>query len=238
VLGENVGVLGGVPDEERRRLGRRQRVERGRAAQLRAGVLAEQDQPGRTVGLGLHRGDGVAKEGELHRLIRCGAGCEGRQPGQMPSGGEPHQADALRALGPPIPDLGPQRVQRHRMADVERIAEHARLHAYLAEPAGHRLGLVRGVHRIPAAGQDDHVRIANRDAHEYQLPPLARAQPPRSRAGPVSPNRDITNPVPRWPPAGRARRRWPGRRRPPAGRGSPPAPSRSGSAGSRSPFPP
>jgi hypothetical protein len=31
------------------------------------------------------------------------------------------------------------------MPDLERMAEHARGHAYLAEPAGRRLGFVRSV---------------------------------------------------------------------------------------------
>jgi hypothetical protein len=46
VFGRDVGVLCGVPDEERRRLGRDQGIQRCRPAQLRAGVRAEQDQPG------------------------------------------------------------------------------------------------------------------------------------------------------------------------------------------------
>jgi hypothetical protein len=46
-----------------------------------AGVLAEKDQPGRAVGLGLHRGDRVAKHRELHRLIGRGAWRKGGQPG-------------------------------------------------------------------------------------------------------------------------------------------------------------
>jgi hypothetical protein len=52
------------------------------------------------------------------------------------------------------PDLGTQRVQRRRVAGVERIAEHTGRHADLAEPRGYRLGLVRSVIGIPAAGQD------------------------------------------------------------------------------------
>ncbi len=158
VFGGDVGVRCGVPDEKRRRRGRDQRIQRCRPAQPRAGVLAEEDQPGGTVGLGLHRGDGVTKDSELHRLIGRGAWREGGQPGQMASRGEPHEPDALRASGPPAADLSAQRVQRRRVPDVERIAEHARLHAQLAEPAGHRLGFVRCVFGIPAAGQHDHVR--------------------------------------------------------------------------------
>jgi len=113
---------------------------------------------GRTVGLGLHRGDGVTKDSELHRLVGRGARHEGGQPGQVTTGGEPDEPDALGTCGPPAADLGAQRVQRRRVPDVDRVAEHARLHAHLAEPAGHRLGFVRGVLGIPAAGQDDHVR--------------------------------------------------------------------------------
>jgi hypothetical protein len=52
VLGRNVYIFGGVPDEERRRLRRNQRIQRGRPSELRAGVLAQENQPGRTVGFG------------------------------------------------------------------------------------------------------------------------------------------------------------------------------------------
>ena len=55
VFGGDAAVLGGVPDEERWRLIRDERIQRCRPAQLRAGVLAEKDEPGRAVGLGLHR---------------------------------------------------------------------------------------------------------------------------------------------------------------------------------------
>jgi len=123
---------------------------------------AKKDQPGGTVGLGLHRGDGVTKHSELHRLIGRGAWRESGQPGQVTSRGEPYEPDALGAFGPPTADLSAQRVQRCRVPDVERIAEHARLHAYLAKPAGHWLGFVRSVFGVPAAGQDDHVRAAHR----------------------------------------------------------------------------
>jgi len=94
---------------------------------------------------------------ELHRLIGRGAWCEGGQPGQVTSRREPDEPDALRPRRPLAADLGAQRVQRRRVPDVERIAEHARLHADLAEPAGHRLGFVRSVRGITAARQDDHV---------------------------------------------------------------------------------
>ena len=43
VFGRDVGVLCGVPDEERRRLGRDQRIQGCRPAQLRTGVLAEKE---------------------------------------------------------------------------------------------------------------------------------------------------------------------------------------------------
>jgi DNA-binding NarL/FixJ family response regulator len=94
VFGGNVAVLGGVPDEEWRRLWCDQRIQRCRPVQLRAGVLAEKDQPGRAVGLGLHRRDGVTKHSELHRLIGRGARREGGQPGQMTSRREPDEPDA------------------------------------------------------------------------------------------------------------------------------------------------
>jgi hypothetical protein len=157
VLGRDVSVLGGVPEEERRRLRGDQGIQRGRPAQLRAGVRAEQDQLGRAVGLGLHRGDGVTEHGELHRLAGRGAGREGGHPGQVTARREPDEADALGACFPAAADLGAQRVQRRRVPDVERVAEHARLHADLAEPAGDRLGFVRSVGGVPAAGHDDHV---------------------------------------------------------------------------------
>jgi hypothetical protein len=67
----------------------------------------------------------------------------------------------LCTVGPPTADLCTQRVQRYRVLDVERITEHARLHPYLAEPPGHWLGFMRSVFGIPAAGQDDHVRIVH-----------------------------------------------------------------------------
>jgi hypothetical protein len=76
----------------------------------------------------------------------------------MTSCGEPHEPDALCTCRPPTGDLSAQRVQRHGVPDVERIAERARLHAYLDQPPGHWLGFVRSVFGIPAAGQDDHVR--------------------------------------------------------------------------------
>src|SRR6202034_1550027 len=60
--------------------------------------------------------------------------------------------------------------QRRRVPDVERIAEHARLHAELPEPPGDRLGLVRSVLGISAAGEDDHVGCANRHRHGPLLP--------------------------------------------------------------------
>jgi len=132
---------------------------------LRAGILAEEDQPGRAVRLGLHRGDGVAQDSELHRLIGPGAWREGGQPGQVTSCGEAYETDALCTLFPSAADLSAQRVQRRRVPDVERITEHARPHAYLAEPPGHWLGFVRGVLGIPAAGQDDHVRAGHRAIH-------------------------------------------------------------------------
>jgi GAF domain-containing protein len=157
VFGRDVRVLRRVPDEERRRVGCDQRIQRGRPTQLRAGVLAEKDHPGGAVGLGLHRRDGVAQHSEIHHLIGCGTRHEGGQPGQVASSREPHKPDALCASRPPTADLGAQRVKRHRISDIERVAEHARLHAYLGEPPGHRLGFVRSVHGVPATGQDDHV---------------------------------------------------------------------------------
>jgi hypothetical protein len=129
--------------------------------------------------VGLHRGDGVTKDSELHRLIGGGAWREGGQPGQVTSGGEPDEPDALRACGPAAADLSAQRVQRHRVPDVERIAEHAGLDADPAEPPGHRLGFVRSVGGVPAAGQDDHVR---RTCRRHGCPlRLSQSVSPRSK---------------------------------------------------------
>lgn len=76
----------------------------------------------------------------------------------MTARGEPDEPDALRTSRPPAADLSPQRVQRHRVLDVERIAEHAGRHAYLAELPSHWLGFMRSMCGIPATGQHDHVR--------------------------------------------------------------------------------
>jgi hypothetical protein len=76
----------------------------------------------------------------------------------MTSRGETDEPDPLRTSSSPTGDLSAERLQRHRVPDVERVAEHACLHAYFAEPPGHRLGFVRSVCGVPAAGQDDHVR--------------------------------------------------------------------------------
>ena len=67
----------------------------------------------------------------------------------MTSGGKPDEPDAPLARGPPAGDLGAQRAERGGMRNVDRVAEHALLDAYLAEPPGYRLGLVRGVRGIP-----------------------------------------------------------------------------------------
>src|SRR5690348_937614 len=80
----------------------------------------------------------------------------------MTSRGEPDETDALRAGRPPAADLGAQRIERLRVSGAERIAEHARPHAYVAEPVHHRLGLVRSVFGVPAAGQDDRVGAGHR----------------------------------------------------------------------------
>jgi hypothetical protein len=78
----------------------------------------------------------------------------------------------------------PSRISRDgRVPDVERIAEHARLHAYFAEPAGHRLGFVRGVGRVPAAGQHDHVRAVRRKIHDQVLIKRNDATSERGRRG-------------------------------------------------------
>jgi len=75
----------------------------------------------------------------------------------MTSGGKPDEPDAPLARGPPAGDLGAQRAERGWMRNVDRVAEHALLDAYLAEPPGYRLGLVRGVRGIPRRRKDDHV---------------------------------------------------------------------------------
>jgi hypothetical protein len=64
--------------------------------------------------------------------------------------------DALRTSRPPTGYLSAQRVQRPRVPDVERIAEHARLYAYLPEPPGHWLGFVSSVLGIPAGRYGGH----------------------------------------------------------------------------------
>jgi hypothetical protein len=174
VLGKGVRVLRGVPDEEGRRLRGNQRIQRGRPAQLRAGVLAQEDQPGRTVGLGFHRGNGVTEHSELYGLIRRCAWRKGGQPGQMAACREPYEPDALRAFGPPAADLSAERVQRHRVPGVERVTKYARLHANLAEPAGHWLGFVGSMFGVPASGQDDHVRASYRRVHRQSYHKVQR----------------------------------------------------------------
>jgi hypothetical protein len=78
---------------------------------------------------------------------------------------EPYEPDALRAFGPPTADLSAERVQRHRVPGVERVAEYARLHANLAEPAGDWLGFVASMFGVPASRQDDQVRAGHRRVH-------------------------------------------------------------------------
>ncbi len=77
----------------------------------------------------------------------------------MATRGEPYEPDALRAFGSPAADLSAERVQRHRVPDIERVAEYARLHADLSQPADHWLGFVASVIGVPASRQDDHVRV-------------------------------------------------------------------------------
>src|SRR2546430_8583827 len=104
----------------------------------------------------------------------------------MTSRGEAYEANALCTSGPPAADLSAQRVQWRRVPDVERITEHARLHAYLAEPPGHRFGFVRSVFGIPAAGQDDHVRAVHRGIHGQSFQEgtaIRRFSPPRGAIG-------------------------------------------------------
>jgi hypothetical protein len=87
---------------------------------------------------------------------------------------EPYEPDALRAFGPPTADLGAERVQWLRVPDVERVTEYARLHADLAEPAGHWLGFVASMFGVPASRQDDQVRAGYRRVHRQSLPRAQR----------------------------------------------------------------
>jgi hypothetical protein len=105
---------------------------------------------------------GITKHREVHPLIGRDARRKGSQPGQVTSRGEPYETDALCACGTPPADLSAQRLQRDGVPDVERIAENARLQAYLTEPAGHWLRLMPGMLRKPAAGQDDHLSAVHR----------------------------------------------------------------------------
>ena len=78
----------------------------------------------------------------------------------MAAGGEADEPDALGAVSAAAADLGAQRLERHRVASMERVAEHAGGNAELTEPVGYGLGLVGGVLCVAAARQDDHVGAA------------------------------------------------------------------------------
>ena len=58
-----------------------------------ASLFTQEDQARRPVGLGLHRGDRVAENGEVDRLARISALRERGQPGEMSARREPDHAD-------------------------------------------------------------------------------------------------------------------------------------------------
>lgn len=77
---------------------------------------------------------------------------------RWPPAENPHEPDALGACCPPPADLAAQPLQWRRMPHIERVTEHARLHADPVQPLSDGLSLVRGVLGVPAARQDNHMR--------------------------------------------------------------------------------
>jgi len=122
-------------------------------------VIAEEDDPRRPIGLGLHRRDCIGEHDEVDGLAGIRARRQGRQPCEVPARGEADHADPRRPGVASPPDLVAQLRERHGVPRVQGVAEHARTQAeLLLHPGGDRLGLVRCMLRIAAARQHDHVR--------------------------------------------------------------------------------